>query len=720
MKFEYPNARETETVEDFHGQKVDNKYDWMEDPDAEETKCFNEAQNKITRDFLDQFGKRDQLKAKFETINDYEKYGIPFRGSSEDGYWYFYHNSGLQNQYVLYQTNVDKPDINADGCKAILDPNSMASDGTVSCKQVKFSPDGSTLAYNKSISGSDWSEMHFLSTKYSDASKSFEHLPNDVLKRVKYSGTAWSKDGKGVFYACYPQQEGKTDGTETTAAHGQKIHYHRIGTNQSQDQLVYENIEEPEWMFGVSCSQDGRYLFLEVQKGCERTNMLYCAQLGEDKSIPQEKISWKAIVDEFKWQYSPIWNVGNICYLQTDENASNQKVIKVDLDQKSFPRDKPLGIDHISEHEDNVLSDVAVCDMKYFITNYMVDCKDKVRVFDIESGNFSHDIEFPDMGSIGWSCRKYMSDIYFKLTGWVNPGAVYKYNIHNEKIETIHQTIVSGFDASKYKTNQVFYPSKDGTKIPMFIISKKDIEMNSDNPTVLYAYGGFNIPITPYFSAYKTVWSGDLNGVLAIANIRGGGEYGKKWYDGGKLMNKMNCFDDFNAGAEYLIDNKYTSSKKLAIEGGSNGGTLVAACFNQRPELYRAVLCHVPVIDMYRFHKYTIGHAWKSDYGDPEEKIEDFEYNKQYSPLHNVKLQDDKSVPGMMILTADHDDRVVPHHSLKFAAEVQKVHGKTSENPLLLRVDIKAGHGGGKPTAMVIEEQVDKYGFLALMMGLEL
>lgn len=416
---------------------------------------------------------------------------------------------------------------------------------------------------------------------------SFDDAP-DKLERVKYSCLDWSKDNAGVFYNSYPDQEGKVDGTETTKAASQRLYYHRLGTDQSQDILIAEYPDEPEWMLEAEVSTCGLYLFMGVRKGCERTNKYFFCKMNDDKSLPAN-FNWIKISDDFHAQFEFMLNVGSRCFIKTNENAPNNKILEIDLENPENRKD------FIPEHGQHVLQEFSAAGKNYYLCSYLADCKDVVKRYSLE-GEHLDDVSFPDMGSLVVSSKSYTDDVYFKLLGWVNPGTTYKYNVVTNTMEILRTTIVDGFDPTEFTTKQIFYASKDGTKVPMFIVHKNDLELNSENPTILYGYGGFNVSLTPYFSTYRPLWCNEFNGVLCIANIRGGGEYGQKWHDGGKILQKQNCYDDFQAAAEYLIDSKYTNPKKLAIQGGSNGGTLVGVCFNQRPELYQAVLCHCPVI----------------------------------------------------------------------------------------------------------------------------
>ncbi|KAK2533832.1 Prep [Columba livia] len=640
--FQYPEVYRDETaVFDYHGRKISDPYCWLEDPDSEQTKAFVEAQNKLTVPFLEQCPVRGLFKERMTELYDYPKYSCHFKKGKR--YFHFY-NTGLQNQRVLYvQDSLD-----ADA-KVFLDPNKLSDDGTVALRGYAFSEDGEYFAYGLSSSGSDWVTIKFMKVEGP------EDLP-DTLERVKFSCMAWTHDGKGMFYNCYPKQDGKSDGTETSTNLHQKLHYHVLGTNQSEDILCAEFPDEPKWMGGAEVSDDGRYVLLSIREGCDPVNRLwYCDLKTESQGISE----WVACVRS---------NFLVLCYLH--------------------------------------------------------DVKNVLQLHDLATG--AHLKTFPlEVGSIvGYSGQKKDSEIFYQFTSFLSPGIIYHCDLTKEELEprVFREVTVKGFDPSVYQTIQVFYPSKDGTKIPMFIIHKKGIKLDGSHPAFLYGYGGFNISITPSYSVSRLIFVRHLGGVLAVANIRGGGEYGETWHKGGILANKQNCFDDFQCAAEYLIKEGYTSPKKLTINGGSNGGLLVAACANQRPDLFGCAIAQVGVMDMLKFHKYTIGHAWTTDYGCSDCK-EQFEWLYKYSPLHNIKLPEEDGIqyPSTLLLTADHDDRVVPLHSLKFIATLQYAVGRSRKqtNPLLIHVDTKAGHGAGKPTAKVIEEVSDMFAFIARCLNLD-
>uniref|UniRef100_A0A7M4DXP4 Prolyl endopeptidase n=1 Tax=Crocodylus porosus TaxID=8502 RepID=A0A7M4DXP4_CROPO len=640
--FQYPEVYRDETaVHDYHGHKIIDPYCWLEDPDSEQTKAFVEAQNKLTMPFLEQCPVRGLFKERMTELYDYPKYSCHFRKGRR--YFHFY-NTGLQNQRVLYVQDSLEAD-----AKVFLDPNKLSADGTVALRGYAFSEDGEYFAYGLSSSGSDWVTIKFMKVD------GLEEL-SDILERVKFSCMAWTHDGKGMFYNCYPKQDGKSDGTETSTNLHQQLFYHVLGTEQSKDVLCAEFPDEPKWMGGAEVSDDGQYVLLSIREGCDPVNRLwYCDLQKESNSITE----WVACVRS---------NFLVLCYLH--------------------------------------------------------DVKNVLQLYDLTTG--AHLKTFPlEVGSIvGYSGQKKDTEIFYQFTSFLSPGIIYHCDLTKEELEprVFREVTVKGFDPSVYQTIQVFYPSRDGTKIPMFIIHKKGIKLDGSHPAFLYGYGGFNISITPSYSVSRLIFVRHLGGVLTVANIRGGGEYGETWHKGGILANKQNCFDDFQCAAEYLIKEGYTSPKKLTINGGSNGGLLVAACANQRPDLFGCIIAQVGVMDMLKFHKYTIGHAWTTDYGCSDCK-EQFEWLYKYSPLHNIKLPEEDGIqyPATLLLTADHDDRVVPLHSLKFIATLQYAVGQSRKqtNPLLIHVDTKAGHGAGKPTAKVIEEVSDMFAFIARCLNLD-
>jgi len=724
--FNYPTARRSNTTEIFHNKYViDNKYDWMEDPDSAETMDFSRSQNKITQEFLKTYPHRNQVKARLESMTDYEKKSLPLKGGDDNStsqFWYVWYNSGRDNFSILYQ--LDSPDDEISRGREFLNAEKLDPTGLTSISGPSFSPDGSICGYETSTAGSDWKNIHFRQTKTNENGIFTEKM--DVLKNVKFSEITWSKDGKGVFYGAYPDQSGKTDGTETTKSEFQKTFYHEIGESQENDVLVADTPEDAETESLVEVSSCGKFIFKYVSKHFKKT--LYFSKMNEDKSVPED-FSWTPISKNFDARVDVVHFNEQKLILKSYCDAPNGKLVVLDLEQTNSEANE-LGtmfkIEKFVAETDFPIRGTYVFENRFLLIKYMKDCKDILIKYDLATGEFLTEVVLPYLGSLQIGSDIFGTSAYMKLWGWVDPGSIYKYDIMTDEVKLLSQTFVPGFDQSLYQTTQIFHVSKDGTKVPMFLVHKKGLKLNSKNPTVLYGYGGFGLSLTPGFSSQFAIWSKDMNGVLAIANIRGGGEYGDDWHDAGIGMNKQNSFDDFQSGAEWLISNKYTSSEKLAIMGGSNGGLLVAACFNQRPDLFKAVICRVPVTDMLRFQRYTIGHAWQGEYNHPDDIEEEFLYNEKYSPLHNVRkipeidVDNGVKLPGMMIMTADHDDRVSPHHALKFGAEVQAVHGNSTDEPLLIRVEMDAGHGAGIPRSKEIGMTLDYFSFLGLQMQIEI
>ncbi|KAF1415053.1 Prolyl endopeptidase, partial [Spheniscus mendiculus] len=647
--------------------------------------AFVEAQNKLTVPFLEQCPVRGLFKERMTELYDYPKYSCHFKKGKR--YFHFY-NTGLQNQRVLYvQDSLD-----ADA-KVFLDPNKLSDDGTVALRGYAFSEDGEYFAYGLSSSGSDWVTIKFMKVEGP------EDLP-DTLERVKFSCMAWTHDGKGMFYNCYPKQDGKSDGTETSTNLHQKLHYHVLGTNQSEDILCAEFPDEPKWMGGAEVSDDGRYVLLSIREGCDPVNRLwYCDLQRESQGI--SGMCFLAFCNHLLAQILYFINLGTLhIYLTKLPNAfSVQRLFSLPL---SFYL-------HVSKHRPNTKH------LGCFLE--LIFCQDAIGLLGHLGTLLAHVQPAVDQHP----------QVLFRQAAFqpLFPKPVALHGVVVAKVQDPALGLVEphtvGLGPSTQPV-QVFYPSKDGTKIPMFIIHKKGIKLDGSHPAFLYGYGGFNISITPSYSVSRLIFVQHLGGVLAVANIRGGGEYGETWHKGGILANKQNCFDDFQCAAKYLIKEGYTSPKKLTINGGSNGGLLVAACANQRPDLFGCAIAQVGVMDMLKFHKYTIGHAWTTDYGCSDCK-EQFEWLCKYSPLHNIKLPEEDGIqyPSTLLLTADHDDRVVPLHSLKFIATLQYVVGRSRKqtNPLLIHVDTKAGHGAGKPTAKVIEEVSDMFAFIARCLNLD-
>ena len=671
----YPVARKGDQVDDYHGVKVADPYRWLEDLDSPETRSWVEAENKLTFAFLESIPQRTAIKDRLTKLWNYEKYGIPFK----EGNRYFYtRNSGLQNQAVLYTvTALDAQP------KMVLDPNTLSADGTVAVSGLQVSPDGKLLAYSLSASGSDWQEW-----KVRDVETS-KDLPDD-LKWVKFSGVSWTRDGKGFFYSRY--DEPKNDTLKGTN-YFQKVYFHKLGTPQSDDALIYERPDQKDWLFTGTVTDDGNYLLLTIYQGTDVKSRVYYKDL-KAKDAPVVKL-----LDDFDAAYNFIGNEGRRFWFQTDLQAPRGKVIEVDLSKPERDNWKVV----VGEAKEALQATSFVDDK--FILNYLKDAYTEVKIYDT-AGKLLNEVAFPGIGSAeGFGGKASDKETFYSFTGFTTPTTIYRYDMTTGKSSVFRQPKVD-FNPADFETRQVFYTSKDGTKVPMFITYKKGVKLDGNNPTYLYGYGGFSVSLSPAFSVGNLVWM-EMGGVYAQPNLRGGGEYGEEWHREGMKLNKQNVFDDFIAAAQWLIDNKYTSTAKLAIGGGSNGGLLVGAALTQRPDLFGAALPAVGVMDMLRFQKFTIGWAWVSDYGSSDDP-EEFKVLYAYSPLHNIKPG--TSYPPTLITTADHDDRVWPGHSFKFAAALQAAQGGPA--PVLIRIETKAGHGAGKPTTKVIEDIADRWAFL--------
>lgn len=705
MKFSYPTARRDETVvDDYHGNKVADPYQWLEDPDSEETKEFVDKQNEISRPLLDQCPVKEKLKDRITEMWDYPKYSCPYKRGN---HYYYYYNTGLQNQSVLCVQDSLKSE-----ARIFLDPNKLSEDGTVSLRNKTFTKNGEYFAYGLSKSGSDWVTIQF------KKAPSGEDLP-DVLENVKFTNLAWTHDNKGLFYNQYPKQDGKSDGTETTSNINQKLYYHRLGEDQSKDVLVAEFPDHPKWMIGAEVSDCGDYLVITPLEGCDPVNRLYYTNL---KTLPDGingLLPYVKVVDNFDAQYEYITNEGTVFTFKTNLNSLRYKLINIDFSKPEMDQWTTL----VAEDDKSVLQWAACVNNNKLVLCYLEDVKNRLYIHALGSGQREATLPL-DVGTVsGYSGKKWQSEIFYKFVSFLSPGVIYHCDISQSTYEpkVFRQTEIKNFDLSQFETKQVFYTSKDGTKIPMFIVQKKDVKLDGNNPVMLHGYGGYSISITPSFSVSRLNYLQHLGGVYAVANIRGGGEYGETWHKGGMLANKQNVFDDFQSAAEYLIKANYTCAKRITINGGSNGGLLVAACANQRPDLFGCVINQVGVMDMLKFHKFTIGHAWTTDYGCAD-KPDEFKYLIKYSPLHNIKVPEgDAQYPATLLLTGDHDDRVVPLHSLKYIAELQHVMSNCDKqtNPLVIRMDTKSGHGAGKPTAKVIEELTDIYCFIFQYIGLK-
>jgi len=698
-KIEYPKTHEEPVSEDYHGTTIVDNYKWMESPDSELTQNFVKVQNELSFPYLkNQCPAQPKFEKKLTELFNYPKYGTTFKKGPN----YFYRmNTGLQNQSVLY-----KQKSLSDEGEVFLDPNTFSTDGTVSMGGMSFTKDGSLMAYGTSKSGSDWVTIKFKNVETG------EELP-DKLERVKFSCMSWTHDNKGIFYNAFIEQEGKTDGTETTSNVHQKLLYHRLGEDQSKDVIFAEFPDNPKWMSGCEVTNDGKYLILYVREGCENVNRLWYAKMEPlIENNMKSKPEWCKLIDNFDAEYDVICNDGSVFTLSTNLKAPRSKLIRIDFENPAMENWETI----VEEHEKDVLEMSMAINNNLLVLCYLKDVKNVLQIHDLHTGKFVKNIDV-EIGSIhGCSGKREMTEMFFQVTSFTTPGVLHRYDFEKEELSVLRKTEVKGINTDEFTTSQHFYTSNDGTKVPMFIVHKKDIQLDGSHPCLLYGYGGFNISITPSFSVSKLMFLKHLGGVFCVANIRGGGEYGETWHKAGTKLNKQNVFDDFKSAAKYLVDNKWTQAKKLAINGGSNGGLLVAACANQNPELFGCAVAQVGVMDMLNFHKFTIGHAWTTDYGSSDDK-KYFEYLHKYSPVHNVPTSG--YFPSLLLLTGDHDDRVVPHHSLKYAAHVQKNLGAAGENPMLIRVDTKSGHGAGKPTSKVIEECADVYGFIAKSVGAE-
>ena len=684
MALTYPATRKVDQADIYHGVEVADPYRWLEDPNSEKTQQWVEAQNEVTFGYLNQLPGRETLNSRLTELWNYERYGIPFKQGDR---YFYYKNDGLQNQSVLYTL----PTLEADPT-VLLDPNKLSEDGTVALGGIAISENAQYLAYGLSTAGSDWTEWKVREIATGQDT-------DDHIKWVKFSGAAWTHDHKGFFYSRYdePEEESKLEDVNRF----QKLYYHQLGTHQSEDILIYERPDQPDWGFSGGVTEDGQYLIISVWLGTSPQNLLFYKDLQNPESEVIELIS------EFEAHYSIIDNEGSTFWIQTDLDAARGKVIAVDINNPGKENWQTL----IPEVEET-LESVGTLNNQ-FVAEYLKDAYTQIKIFEL-NGDFLKDVALPGIGSAGgFDGDRTDTETFYSFTSFTVPTRIYRYNFKTGESALFREPSVP-FTPDDYETRQVFYPSKDGTKIPMFITAKKGLELNGENPVLLYGYGGFNISLSPSFSVSNLVWL-ELGGVYAVANLRGGGEYGESWHQAGIKTAKQTVFDDFISGAQWLIEQGYTKSEKLAIAGGSNGGLLVGACITQRPDLFGAALPAVGVMDMLRFNQFTIGWAWESDYGSPQNEDE-FKAIYAYSPLHNLKAG--TAYPPTMITTADHDDRVVPAHSFKFAAALQAAH--QGEDPVLIRIETKAGHGAGKPTTKQIEEATDKWAFVARNLGVSL
>lgn len=683
IKVDYPETAKVEHTDTYFDEKVSDPYRWLEDDRSPETEAWVKIQNATTGTFLDNIPYRDELKERLSKLWNYEKVGAPF---IEGDYTYFRKNDGLQNQFVMYRY---KNDADPSTAEVFLDPNTFKEDGTISLGGISFSKSGKILAYSISEGGSDWRKILIMDVES-------KKIVEDTLVDIKFSGMSWYKN-EGFYYSSYD----KPNGSELSAKTDQhKVYYHKLGTKQSEDNLIYGGTpgEKHRYIYG-GVTEDDRYLIITPRVSTSGNKLMI-----KDLTIPNSEFI--TILDHTDTDSNIIENVGSKLYIMTNLDAPNERVVTVDA---SNPAPENW-VDFIPETE-NVLSPST--GGGYFFANYMVDAVSKVLQYDY-NGKLVREVELPGVGSVGgFGAKKKDIESYYSFTNYVTPGSIYKYNFKDGTSELYRKPDID-FNPEDYESKQVFYTSKDGTKVPMIITHKKGLELNGENPTILYGYGGFNISLTPGFSITNAVWM-EQGGIYAVPNLRGGGEYGKAWYDAGTQQKKQNVFDDFIAAGEYLIANNYTSTDYLAIRGGSNGGLLVGATMTQRPDLMKVALPAVGVLDMLRYHTFTAGAGWAYDYGTAEDSKEMFNYLKGYSPVHNVK--EGVGYPATLVTTGDHDDRVVPAHSFKFVAELQSK--QSGDNPTLIRIETDAGHGAGTPVNKTIEQYADIYGFTLFNMGFE-
>ncbi len=680
---DYTQTKKADTIDTYFGTDVPDPYRWLEDDRSEETVDWVKRQNQVTYGYLDTIPFRNELKQRLEKLWNYEKIGSPFK---EGSYTYFRKNDGLQNQFVIYR---HKTGDNPDTATVFLDPNTFAKDGTISLGGMSFSDDGKTLAYSISEGGSDWRKILVMETES-------KKIVEDTLVDIKFSGMSWFKN-EGFYYSSYD----KPKGSELSAKTDQhKVYYHKLGTTQSSDALIYGGTpaEKHRYIYG-NVSRDNRYLTISPRVSTSG-NKLYIKDLSDPNS------TLVTILDHTDSDTYLLANTGTKLILGTNLNAPNQRVVSVDI---SDPRPENW-VDVIPETK-NVLN--ASTGGGYIFARYMVDAVSKVMQYDYD-GKLVREIDLPGVGTAGgFGAKKEETELYFSFSNYKTPGNIYKYDIKSGASELFRKPDID-FNPDAFESKQVFYTSKDGTKVPMIITHKKGLKLDGKNPTMLYGYGGFNVSLTPSFSITNAVWM-EQGGVYAVPNLRGGGEYGKAWHDAGTQLKKQNVFDDFIAAAEYLIAENYTSSDFLAIRGGSNGGLLVGATMTQRPDLMKVALPAVGVMDMLRYHTFTAGAGWAYDYGTAQDSKAMFDYLKGYSPVHNVKQG--VSYPATLVTTGDHDDRVVPAHSFKFAAELQEKQAGTA--PTLIRIETDAGHGAGTPVSKTIEQFADIFGFTLYNMGYE-
>ncbi len=675
-KFDYPKPRRGNQVDNYSGTSVADPYRWMEETDSAETKAWIESENKLTSSYLSTIPQREKLKARLTELTNYEKLSAPSKIT--DNFYIYSKNDGLQNQSVLYKTTSI-----SDPGTVFFDPNKILQDGTAALSGSSFTDDGKLWAYGVALAGSDRTEWHVMDVATGKL------LP-DTLEPNRHGSFAWLKDSSGFYYSSYAATQKGAELKEATFF--QKIYFHKLGTPQSTDPVVYERPDNKEYFSGAQISEDGKWMLITVGKGTERMNMVYFKDLTKPDSaiLP--------LITDLKNSWNFLGNDGSVFYFETDRNAPLGKVAKVDV------RSQAQNWSDVIPESADTLGGVSFINNQ-FVTNYLHDAYTKFKIYET-SGKFVRDVALPGIGTAGgFGGKRSYTDTFYSYSSFNAPPTIYRFDMKTGKSTLFRQAKVK-FNPADYEVKQIFYPSKDGTKIPMFLTYKKGLKLDGKNPTILYGYGGFNIATTPGFSASRIAWL-EMGGVYASACLRGGSEYGKKWWEGGSRLNKQNVFDDFAWAGMWLIQNKYTSTPKLAIQGGSNGGLLVGATLNQHPNLFGAAIPQVGVMDMLRFTKFTIGWAWTSDYGSPDDPT-DFKAMYAYSPYHNAKPG--TKYPPTLVTTSDHDDRVFPAHSFKYTAAMQAA--QAGDAPVLIRIQVRGGHGAGLPTALQIEQQADIYGFL--------
>ncbi len=683
MKPTYPPAHKADVVDDYHGTRVPDPYRWLEDPDSPETRAWIEAENELTEGFLARIPVRGKINERLTELWNYPKYSAPFK---EGDRYFFSKNDGLQNQSVLYvQESLDGEP------RVLLDPNTLSEDGTVALGGLSISRDGKLMAWATNVSGSDWR------TWYVRDIDTGRDLP-DKIEWSKFSGASWDKENKGFYYSRYDEP---AEGQELEQAnYFQKLYYHRVGTPQSEDVLVYERPDHKDWGFSGYVTEDGKFLIISVWKGASDRNQLFYKDLTRPDSEVVE------LLTGFDAQYEFVGHDDDVFYVKTDRDAPRGRLVAIDIHAPD-----PDSWHELIPESEMTLRGVSMINGDEFVATFMKDAHSVVYRYD-HDGRMIGEIPLPGIGSVGGvGGHRHDTEMFYTFTSFLSPPTIYHYDFRTGESSVFRRPELD-FDFSPYVTEQVFYTSKDGTRVPMFLVHRKDARRDGNNPTLLYGYGGFNISLTPYFSISRLAWV-EMGGVFAMVNLRGGGEYGQQWHEAGMLDHKQNVFDDCIAAAEYLVEQQWTRPEKLAIQGGSNGGLLVGAVINQRPDLFGAALPAVGVMDMLRFHKFTIGWAWVPEYGSSEDP-DQFKILYAYSPYHNIR--DGACYPAVLATTADHDDRVVPGHTFKYIARLQEAQG--CDNPILVRIETKAGHGGGKPTSKIIEEVTDQWAFLWQVLGM--